>query len=134
MALAKKLIEQIYEQARANSAWDRLSLDSKIKLEEPPAFNRGDYVTGVGSQNEFAGVAFALQKPGDISPIVETERSYYIIQLVEKYPYSENAYTSERDELQEQLLQEKQNKVYVNWFTQLRENAEIEDHREIYFY
>jgi peptidyl-prolyl cis-trans isomerase D len=133
VTLAQKLIEQIAPQAKSNLAWETLPTDIKVTYKETDFFSREDFVPGVGTKNEFTAAAFALNTPGEVGAITSTDRGCFLLQLVAKVPMDPNAFTAEKDKLQEQLLQAKQNKVYVSWFTQLRKAAKIKDYRELYF-
>ncbi len=64
---------------------------------------------------EFEDVAFALE-PGEISPIVESDYGWHIIQVLEKGPHELDAY----------FVSQMQQEAFVEWLDGLRMNAEIE--------
>jgi peptidyl-prolyl cis-trans isomerase D len=132
LAMARQLLEQIAPQARSNAAWETMPFDRKVTYKETDFFSREDFVPGIGTKNEFVAGAFALEKPGQVGGVIATDRGCFIIQLMEKIPADQSAFAGERQKLKEQLLQTKQNKIYVNWFTRLRQQAKITDYRDLY--
>jgi hypothetical protein len=72
-------------------------------------------------------------KQGELSKPFEGNRGYYIIQLLSKAPFDSVKYSSERESLSAQLLQEKRNRALSDWHTTLREKADIVDHRDKFF-
>jgi peptidyl-prolyl cis-trans isomerase C len=101
-ALAAKLVDAV---KGATSADEFISLAKavpadgiEVKVEPLPpitldgrAFERTEKGF-VGAQNgfdrDFARAAYALQQPGDLSPIVKTRFGYHVIRLVERFPAS----------------------------------------------
>jgi len=107
------------------------SVDS-LEVQEPEPFSRTDYVPGVGSRNRFAATAFQLSE-GEVSDVVETDRAAYLIRLLEKLPADEAQFETEKDPLQERLLQQKKGEVWSEWFAAVRDRAEIEDNRHLFY-
>ena len=87
---------------------------------------------GVGRDNVFIGTAMTLS-PGGISKPIEGSRGYYIIKMISKTPFDSTLFAGERATLREQILQEKRNRLFSDWLTALRENAEIEDNRDKFY-
>ncbi|GAB2455489.1 hypothetical protein GCM10027082_02530 [Comamonas humi] len=52
---------------------------------------------------EFENAAFALQKPGELSPLVKSQFGYHIIKLVDKKPEHKMSYEEARPQLATQL-------------------------------
>ena len=65
--------------------------------------------------------------------MVEGERGYYLIQLVDREPVDETTYEMVKENLKRQLLIQKQNQLYQEWLTRLREDAEIENNLRDFF-
>jgi len=72
---------------RVNSGSTDFSLLARLYSEDKESAVRGGELGFAGRGRfvpEFAAAAFALQEPGKISRVVETEFGYHIIQLIEK--------------------------------------------------
>lgn len=81
-------------------------------------FGRGDMVA------EFDKAAFELKKPGDISPIVETQFGFHLIELIDKDRLMEQFITEKRDDLVNSYLEEMKEKADYKVF---EENLKFED-------
>jgi peptidyl-prolyl cis-trans isomerase C len=73
-------------------------------------FKRGDMV------EEFDRAAFALKKPGDISPIVKTQFGYHLIELVDKDHLMEKFISEKRDDLINRYLEDLKGKADYKTF------------------
>lgn len=104
----------------------------EIIAQKTTPFKPTDAVPGIGQDFGFVGMAISLNA-GDISKPFEGLRGYYIIKPTSKTPFDSVRFANERKTLRDQLLQEKKNLVLNQWFTNLRDNATIEDHRDKFF-
>jgi parvulin-like peptidyl-prolyl isomerase len=77
----------------------------------------------------FIGTALSL-KPGELSKPFEGTRGFYIIKLMTKTAFDSTQYASERNSMQDQIVQEKRNRLFSDWLTALRDKADIEDLRD----
>jgi peptidyl-prolyl cis-trans isomerase C len=96
---ALKRAEEVRQKALAGEPFDKLA---KEFSDEPSAKqNAGDLGLFPATKMvpAFSKAAFALQKPGDISPIVETQFGYHIIRLVERQPRKPAVYEAHHAEL-----------------------------------
>jgi parvulin-like peptidyl-prolyl isomerase len=84
----------------------------------------------VKNSPEFKGAAFALTQKGQISPPVKTDKGTYILKLISREEINEDDFSVVKDSLTNQLLIEKQNQVFSQWYTQLKENSKLEDFRD----
>ena len=103
-----------------------------VNAQKTGPFKAGETPLGVGRDYAFIGTALALN-PGDLSKPFEGARGYYIMKLTSKTPFDTLKFSNERKTLRDQLLQEKQNRLFSEWLTALREKAEIEDYRDRFF-
>ncbi len=140
MALRNKKIERakaMADEARAKlSATDSLTRISSyfpsVKAQEIPNFTFAGAIPGVGRDPFFFGAVSGL-KPGQISPAVQNQRGAFIVQLLSVSAFDTTAYNSQRESLRTRLLQEKRNRFLSDWLTALKEKADIEDHRDMFF-
>jgi parvulin-like peptidyl-prolyl isomerase len=87
----------------------------------------------VGSQNEFFGAAFRLTSPGQVSDVVATDRTAYVIRLVERRPAEEKGFSSEKDAIKSGLANQKRSQAFAAWFEDLKKRADIADNRYMFF-
>ncbi|MEX1276446.1 MAG: peptidylprolyl isomerase [Bacteroidota bacterium] len=103
-----------------------------VNAQKSGPFKAGEAPLGVGRDYAFIGTALALN-PGDLSKPFEGARGYYIVKLNSKTPFDSLKFSNDRNTLRDQLLQEKQNRLFSEWLTALRDKAEIEDYRDRFF-
>lgn len=91
-------------------------------------FNRINNIPGIGSGTPVAGAAFGLA-PGQTAGPVEAPNGLYFLRVLEKEPWDMQGLDTQRAELIQQLRLAKMQAVFMAWFADLRENAEIVDRR-----
>lgn len=74
---------------------------------------------------EFEQAAFALQRPGEVSPVVKTQYGYHIIKLIERRAAQPATLEQVRDEIRRELLSRKQEADFQAWVKQLKAKAKI---------
>ena len=74
---------------------------------------------------EFERAAFALQRVGEISPVVKTQYGYHIIRLVERKAAQPGTLDQVRDQIRRELLSKKQEGDFQAWVKQLKAKAKI---------
>jgi foldase protein PrsA len=74
---------------------------------------------------EFERAAFALQRPGGLSPVVKTQYGYHIIQFVERTAARPATLDQVRDQIRRELLSKKQEADFAAWVKQLKAKAKI---------
>lgn len=119
-AQAKEKIESILAQLKQGADFAALAKQysedpgSATKGGELGFFQRGDMVP------EFEEGAFALAKPGDISPIIHSSYGYHILQLVAIEPAKTPSFEEAKDILTQELKLELAQKAYNEQLEQLK--------------
>lgn len=126
--MSRKLAEEIRAKIITSDDFERVAAEDSLEIKTPTAFTRDETVPAVGKDPHFAGTAFSLMA-NEISLPVETLRGYYLIKLLSKMPVEEANFESQKSILQQQLLVQKQQQAFTNWYTALKEKADIKDQR-----
>ena len=69
---------------------------------------------------------------GEVSKILESPRGYYFIRVIDRTDFDKVKFAEERDIIEDQLLSQKKDKMFNQWYNQLKEEADIEDNRNFY--
>ena len=107
-------------------------LKPDLRVQKTGGFTLGSSVVGVGREPVFFGAVSALT-PGQISPAVRSQRGAYLIQLLSRSQVDSAAYAAQRDGLRTQVLQEKKNRFLSEWLEKAKSDADIVDHRDMFF-
>ncbi len=103
---SKAEAEQIEKELKAGKPFTTLAMEKSI--DKGSAVKGGEL--GFFTANEmvpaFSKAAFALKKPGQISPIVQTQYGYHVIQLIAKKPAQVRTFQEVKPELQAMLAQQ----------------------------
>jgi len=140
LALRKKKLEktqQLAADVRSKLApGDSLSritqLEPSVSIRETGVFSPGSAVPGVGRDLNFLGTVTGL-KPGEISKAIQGTRGAYVVQLLSKSDFDSTSYVAQREVVRSRLLQEKRGRYITDWIEKLKANADIEDHRDLFF-
>ncbi|MGB2869262.1 MAG: peptidylprolyl isomerase [Bacteroidota bacterium] len=103
-----------------------------VAAQKTGPFKPVDFPQGVGRDPKFIGVALSL-KPGELSKPFEGSRGYYVMKLLSRSSLDSASLASQRQSIKDQILQEKRTRVIADWRTEIRDKAEIEDHRDKFF-
>lgn len=96
---ARTQAEKLLEELKAGADFANVA---KTKSTDPGSAAKGGELGTFAKGRmlpEFDTAAFALQKPGDLSEVVETKFGYHVLQLQNKLPAGQRSYEEVRDEL-----------------------------------
>jgi peptidyl-prolyl cis-trans isomerase C len=93
---------------------------SKTRGGELPLFGRGQMV------KPFEDAAFALKKPNEISPVVESQFGFHIIQLVERQDAGVYPLDEIKDGISRRLKQQQQQEKFLTHLKTLKDKAKVE--------
>ncbi len=91
-------------------------------------FTRESFVPGVGRRNAFVATAFQLAA-GQTSGIIETDRGYYVMEMVERAEADDSLFAEQRDSIYQQLLIRKRQALIGAWVEKLLREATVVDYR-----
>ncbi|HEV8323252.1 MAG TPA: peptidyl-prolyl cis-trans isomerase [Myxococcota bacterium] len=81
---------------------------------------------GTGVEPKVAEVAFALDKVGDVGPVVETPKGFYIIKLTGKRKELHRTFEQVKRSIAQRLFREKRTKAFEDYVASLKAAAKIE--------
>jgi peptidyl-prolyl cis-trans isomerase C len=129
-AEARKLIDDIREKAVAGADFEALAKEhtddrgTKLRGGQIGFFVRGRMVKA------FEEAAFAMTKPGEISPVVKTEFGFHIIKLNERREASEKPFEAVKDEITQTLKTRLINDERARHLSKIRNDAAIKMNKE----
>lgn len=106
--------------------------DTRIAVQTTGQFQPSGSIPTIGRDNTFLGVAMSLPVR-KISQPVEGGRGYYLIKLLDKTPFDSASFNAQRTILAAQMLQEKKQRIVADWLEKLKEKADIEDLRDMFY-
>jgi peptidyl-prolyl cis-trans isomerase C len=123
-AEAKKKIAAVQEKLDKGEDFSAVAKESSEGPSKSRGGDLGFFQRGQMDQN-FEDAAFALE-PGTVSDVVETRFGYHIIKVDEKKPETTLAYADVKDELEQQLTQQKKREKVEEYLQDLRSKADID--------
>ena len=113
--------------AKIEAGEDFEELANSYSTDEETSANGGDlgYISRGEMDESFEEEAFSLEK-GAVSDVVQTSEGYHIIKVTDKVPAEEAKLEDVKDEVYEDLLEERVSEEYMTWLTEKREEYEIE--------
>ncbi|MBD3346947.1 MAG: hypothetical protein GF401_17985 [Chitinivibrionales bacterium] len=109
-------------------------IDSLVSSGITDTVSRNEYIQGVGKDNKVVAAAFALEK-GTRSSVVEDNGTFFVVKplhhdQVESIPWDSPQINS----IARQILASNYQKLYYDWYLQVKENADIENNVSDYYY
>jgi peptidyl-prolyl cis-trans isomerase D len=132
LALTKAKAEEIRGKIGDGPLSSLPQIDNTYQVQTAVGVTLTGSIPGVGRDVKLIGAAMGLE-PGKISPPVEGTRGYYLISLLGKSTFDEEAFSDQRESLKESLLQTKRQQFLAQWMEALRNDASIVDNRYMYF-
>ena len=132
---ARQFAEKIQQMINEHKSFDEIarSFDqNRVKLDTTVQFGWSDPIPKIGRSATIQAAAFTLDlhKP---SRMLETDRGFYFIEVIERTPFDAKKYAQQREFLKNQLLNQKRQRFFTEWYQKLKENADIEDNRSLFF-
>ncbi len=125
-AKAKAKIDDLLKRAQGGEDFAKLAAENS---EDPGSkVQGGDLSWVVPGQMvpAFDKAGFALTKPNEISPVVETQFGYHIIQLLERQPASAVPFEEAKGRITQMLKQQQAGQKVQAYVEQLKKQAKVE--------
>ena len=125
-ANARKKAEDLLQRIKGGEDFAKLAQEnsddpgSKPRGGDLPPFARGQMVP------PFEAAAFALQKPNELSPVVESPFGYHIIQLLERQQASTIPYDQVKERIQAMLKNQQSQQLVAARVRDLRTKGKVE--------
>lgn len=126
-AKAKDIIESVVGKLNGNLSMAN-ALNNKITVDTTGNFNLAGGVPKVGRDFAFMDKASSLDV-NKISEPVKGLRGYYLIKLISKSAFDNSAYQAQRNQIRDNILQEKKSSFFNQWLTKIKKDAKIVDNR-----
>lgn len=86
----------------------------------------------IGRAPAIVAAAFSLPL-NTLSEMLETPRGYYFIRVLDGTEFNEEEYAQQHDSIKNRLLSQKKQQIFNQWYTQLKEKADIIDNRRMFY-
>ncbi len=130
LQVAKEKAQAAYERLEQGMPIDDVAARDTLEVKQTDPFTLGGAIPGVGNEPRFAGTAFALDI-GEYSEPIEGTRGYYLLQVIDKTDFNQDAFQAQKESLKRQLTAQRRQEVFATWYEDLKEKADIEDMRAL---
>jgi peptidyl-prolyl cis-trans isomerase C len=123
---AKEKAESLLAKIKAGGDFAKLATENS---DDPGSKQRGGDLSWVPRGQtvpQFEAAAFALKQPNDLSPVVETDYGYHVIQLLEHQDAGAVPFAEVKDKIGEFLKQQQQQEKVQNHLKELRAKGKVE--------
>ncbi len=127
---ARKLAEEVHKKALAGENFSDLA----VKYSDDPSKAQNKGVLGMFERGQmvkpFETAAFALNSPGDISPVVKTQFGYHVIRLVEKRSAVQQPFEIVKEKLMQELDDKFVSDARASYISAIKNDPGIVIHEE----
>ncbi|MDI6767199.1 MAG: peptidylprolyl isomerase [Bacteroidota bacterium] len=130
----KTMAAELRQSLKSTDSLQMLSIKNpQVSVQHLEPFNLGSgYIQGIGRDLGFMGGIESL-KPGELSNPILGSRGVYLAKVISKSAFDTTAYGQSKISLRSQVLMEKKNRFFSEWFDQLKKSAEIVDKRDLFY-
>jgi len=130
--MARKDAESFLSLARNSADWRRAAGADSNQVRVVGPFSKAAGIPGLGRDPEAMAAVFTTRS-GSIAGPVNATRGVMVLRVEEKKVADESLLTTQKSQIQTQLVSQRRNEVYSDWLKNLKDKAEIKDYRDIYF-
>ena len=104
----------------------------KVLYDSTANFKYSISIPKIGRAPSIVAAAFLLQK-GEASKMLESPRGFFYIRVLDRTGFDDKKYADQHDSIKKQLLNQKKRQLFTQWYNQLKEKADIEDNRNLFY-
>ncbi|MHB1688608.1 MAG: peptidylprolyl isomerase [Ignavibacteriaceae bacterium] len=108
------------------------SIDPKVVVNQTGQYTPNTPAPSISFEYNFIAKTKTLNL-NTVSDPVKGSRGYYLIDVLERTPFNSSAYAIQKSTIRQNLLQAKRNIFLSEWIANLKKNADIVDHRQLFF-
>ncbi|MBN2184159.1 MAG: peptidylprolyl isomerase [Candidatus Krumholzibacteriota bacterium] len=127
---ARKIAETIRKEAVTSGDLEAVAHSRELEFSETAPFKIDGNLPGIGTGTGFSTACHMLPVDSFSVP-VQGDEVWYIIRVISVSSPDMNEFASQRQTILGELIQEKTSEFLAGWYRDLRENAKIEDMREM---
>ena len=108
------------------------TIDTNFIVKQTGNFTPQGSIPNVGKDYAFINKALKADL-NKVSEPVKGLRGYYLIKVTKRAAFDNNLYSTQSTTLRNTMLQEKRSRFLNQWITQIKEDADIQDNRHLFF-
>ncbi|MDZ7766335.1 MAG: peptidylprolyl isomerase [Melioribacteraceae bacterium] len=131
--MAMEIAQDIYNNVKDDGSLSKApEFSDYVKFEYVTSFSPSGNIPTVGRDQAFAAYALVgeLKK---ISKPIRGNKGAYLIRLSSRTEFDEEEFAKQKQNLRASALQQKKSQIYVDWIASLKEEADIEDNRHLFY-
>jgi peptidyl-prolyl cis-trans isomerase D len=127
--IAKDIKEKATENIDLNIA---KAIYDKARVSTASNFTASGTIPGVGRDFAFAQAALEAEL-NKITDPVRSSRGAYLLKVTERSEIDSTLYSIQKNSLRDNLMNQKKSRVFTDWIASLKEKADIEDNRYMFY-
>ncbi len=108
------------------------SIDTNFVVIQTGNFTPQGSIPGVGKDYAFINTTLKADL-NRVSEPIKGLRGYYLIKVTKRAAFDNNLYSTQSTTLRNTMLQEKRGRFLNQWLTEIKEDADIQDNRHLFF-
>jgi parvulin-like peptidyl-prolyl isomerase len=127
--LSRQKAEDFLAKAKAPGAsFEQAAQLGNLEIKETPLFSREAYIPEIGMAQELKDIAFKLERDQVADSVMTLDQGSYVLKSLETVPFDQDKFKKEKDEFSKQLLEQKRNKIFNDFFSDLKKKANLVDY------
>jgi len=128
-SIAKEIIDKIGETGDLNSS---TGIYNKARVSQANDFTASGSIPGIGRDLAFSQAALDAEL-NKVSKPVKANRGYYLLKVTERSEIDSTMYSIQKNSLRDNLLSQRKSRVFTDWIKGIKDQADIEDTRHLFY-